>query len=135
LKNKLKYRKDIKVISAGTSSFAGAKVSPETVEVMAREGIDVSEHLTKSITEDIIKESNIILVMERRHRDIILKRVPEAKNKIHLLTEYGRPKQEVELVNPDIPDPIGKPIETHQECLNIIKEGVDRVARQLAKNK
>ena len=131
LKNILKGRDNIRVISAGTSVFPGARSSPDTIEVMKREGIDVAGHSPQGITKNMIEEADIILVMERRHRDTILRNVPHVKGKVYLLAEYGRPGKERRLVNPDIPDPIGKSIEIHRECLGIIKEGVRRVAKKL----
>ena len=51
----------------------------------------------------------------------------------HLLSEFGRVEKEDKLVNPDIPDPIGKSLEFYRKVFNIIKESVVRTVQILEK--
>lgn len=122
---------NIKVMSAGTGTFSGRGTTRETVEIMSREGIDVSTHIAQSLTDRIIAEADLILVMESFHKEAIIKRVPRAKEKVHLITEFCRPEEEERLVNPDVPDPIGKPIEVYEETFKIIKEAIERIVNRL----
>jgi len=93
---------EIDVNSAGTSAWDGASASDYAISVLAEEGIDISHHKSRQITKDLIEESDLIVVMARKHRDRILEIVPEAANKIVLLGELD-PKRS----DPDIEDPIG----------------------------
>lgn len=80
--------KDIKVVSAGISTLPGMMASSNAIEVMRREGIDISGHRAQPVTQQMIKESDLILGMEPSHIETILGIVPEAKNKTYLLLEY-----------------------------------------------
>jgi protein-tyrosine-phosphatase len=136
LKKLISERKDlasekIKVTSAGTSTFSPRGTTKETIEVMSREGIDISKHLPQSLTDEMIEEADLILVMESFHKDAIIKRTPQAKDKVHLITEFCRPEGEERLVNPDVPDPIGRPIEVYEESFKIIKEAIERIVKKL----
>lgn len=122
---------NIMVMSAGTGTISGRGTTEETVEVMFREGIDITGHITQNLRDRTITEADLILVMENFHKDVIIKRVPRAKNKVHLITEYCRPEGEVELVDPDVPDPIGRSAEVYEKSLEIIKESIERIVQKL----
>jgi protein-tyrosine phosphatase len=77
----------IKVFSAGTGAMDGFAPTDETIEVMKMENIDVSGYRSKHITEYIIKNSDLILVMEEAHKTLISEIAPEARSKTYLLKE------------------------------------------------
>lgn len=110
----------VKVDSAGTGGFSSIPAAPNTIQVMKEESVDVSGHKGKGISEELLKKSDFIFVMERSHRDIILNRMPSAYLKVRLLRE-----------STDIPDPIGKPIEEYRSVLGIIKDQVENVFLEL----
>lgn len=122
---------NIKAVSAGTINFPGRGTTPETIAVMAKEGIDISTHVSQGLSEKMIKEADLILVMENGHRDKIIRMYPKAANKTHLLSEYCRIPEENSLVNSDIPDPIGQSIEVYERSYLVIKEAVERVINKL----
>ncbi len=127
----LKERRDIEIISAGVAASSGVPATPEAIKVMSDACVDISGHFARHITDEIINKADLILVMEKYHKETILKRVPEAKGKVYLLKEFARE----DVVSPeedlDIPDPIGKPLEFYQECFKIIKEELERIAKLL----
>ena len=131
LKKLLKDKGDYTIATAGTASFAGMPPTHEAIQVMSDAGIDVSDHRSSALSNTMIEEADLILVMERRHKEHILNRLPGAKAKVYLLTEFGRTKKEEKLVNPDIPDPIGKPLEFYRNVFDVIREGIVRTAREL----
>ena len=113
----------VRVDSAGTLSYLNIPAAPNTIQVMQEEGMDMSMHRGKSATMPLLQKSDIIYVMERSHRDIILNMWPGAESKIRLLKE----KQ-------DIPDPIGKSIEEYRRVLGIIKDQIENVFLGLFKS-
>jgi tRNA threonylcarbamoyl adenosine modification protein (Sua5/YciO/YrdC/YwlC family) len=129
LEKKLKQEKrnDIEVLSAGTLGFPNLGVSPQTKQVLEREGINVEGHESMGVTSLMIKKSDIILVMERMHEERILEMVPQAKTKLFLLKEFAK----IEDSSLDIEDPIGKPVEFHQRTFSIIKQAINRVIKVL----
>lgn len=112
----------VRVDSAGTSTFAGIGAAPNTVSVLKEEGIDVSGHRGKNINKDILKRSDIIFVMEKFHKDVIINMMPEIKDKVRLLKE-----------GEDIIDPIGRSVEEYKNILGIIKEEVENIFLEIFK--
>ena len=131
LKKLLEEKGDYQIKTAGTAAMEGMLPTAEAIQVMADEDIDISGHLSRFLSQTMIDESDLILVMERRHKEHILKRRPRAQNKVHLLSEYGRIHQEDKLVDPDIPDPIGKSLDFYRSVFEIIKEGLLRTVKEL----
>ena len=112
----------IKVISCGVSAVSGQSPTNEAIEVMKKEGVDVSDYKSTTLTKTLIDEADIILVMERMHKERILKVSPEAENKIRLLMEFATNSGYKSL---DIEDPVGRPIEFYREVFEVIKSCVN----------
>ncbi|MBI3333613.1 MAG: hypothetical protein HYZ93_05940 [Candidatus Omnitrophica bacterium] len=126
-----KGRTDVQVLSAGVGTAGGMGPTPETVEVMEREGIDVSGHIGQPLTPTLVARADALFCMEEFHREAILRQAPEAAGKVHLLREFQAKQPPV---NPNIPDPIGLPKEIYESCFFTIQEAVGRVARWLEEN-
>ena len=121
---KEKKRNDVKVLSAGIMLLSGLGPTHETIEVLKKEGIDISGHRSQKVTQDLLKKSDLILVMEGAHEERILKLLPQAKNRLFLLKEFAKMKDN----NLDIPDPIGRSTGFYEMTLATIKEAVERVS-------
>ena len=121
----------VEVSSAGIFAIEGLSPSRDTLALLQREGIDFSSHMARMLTDDMIRHSDLIFVMEQFHQDEILRRVPEAAGKVQVLSRAYRPEASpVEAI--DIPDPIGKPGEVYESCFETIRQAVVRVADALA---
>ncbi len=131
LRNMLKDKSRYRVVTAGTAAIKGMPATAEAVQVLSEEGIDVSDHLSQPLSDEMINEADLILAMEQRHKAHILVRIPQAKEKVHLLSEFGRMASEEKLVDPNIPDPIGKPVDFYRQVYNIIRESVIRAVKKL----
>ena len=129
LKNQLeKLGMPVEVRSAGIGTYNGITASNEAVEVMKERGIDISGHIGRRLTKDMIDRADLILAMEDFQIDYILDLQPDAKNRTFLVKKFKNPEH---LKNPNIPDPIGKPKEVYEECLLTIKEQTERLANLL----
>jgi len=127
LKKRLSGR-EIQVMSAGVSALPGFRPTRETIDVMAREGVDVSGHLSQRLTPEMVQQADLILVMEHWHKDQVLRLAPSAKSKVFLLWEFADPTQQSDI---EIPDPIAKPREVYEVCLKTIKECVEKAVTRL----
>ena len=123
-------RQPVEVSSAGVFAMDGMSASRETVRMLAQEGIDVSGHMARSLTPEMVRHADLIFVMEPFQQEEVLRRLPEAKDKIHLLKAFGL-SQSAQVGPPEIPDPIGKPAEVYESCLAMIREAIERVTQQL----
>lgn len=128
LLKKMLAGREIQVMSAGVSAIPGFRPTRETIEVMAKEGIDVSGHLTQRLTEEMVRQADTVLVMEYWHKEQILRLVPSAKSKVFLLREFVDHVPETEL---EILDPIAKPFEIYESCFQTIKTCVEKVVTKL----
>ncbi|MDD5496094.1 MAG: low molecular weight protein arginine phosphatase [Candidatus Omnitrophica bacterium] len=121
----------IKVMSAGVTAIEGLPPTLETIEVMKGEDIDVSAFKAARLSEDIINEADLILVMENMHKDEVIKMVPDAASKTHLLKEYGVVGKKNYSTGITILDPIGRPIKEYEYTLAAIKDEIERIAKIL----
>jgi len=125
LKKKLRERErsDVEVISAGLILLGGLGPTDGTREVLKSAGIDVSAHRSQRVTKEMVKRSDLILVMEKVHEDNILKIVPEVKNRVFLIKEFAK----IEDGDLGVADPIGHSLEFYQKTFGLIKDAVERI--------
>lgn len=122
-------RSDIEILSAGVSTWGGLGATSETIAVLRRRGVDVTGHVSRAVTEDLVRRADMIFVMTQAHREAIVQRYPEAAAKVFLLKMFPLP---VDGPDPDIPDPIGQSMEGYEQCVTVIQEAVARITRWLA---
>jgi len=118
-------RKDIEVLSRGVMSLTGLAPTKEVMQLLKEEGIDASRHISQKIDIDILKEADMILVMESLHEDEIKKLFPQALQKVFLLKEFTKLGGE----DLNIYDPIGKPFEEYRQTFLVIKQAVERLVQ------
>ncbi len=115
----------ILVRSAGTITLDGLPAS-ELARVACRDrGIDISDHVSRALTREVVEESEIILVMERRHREHV--NMLGGDGKVYLLTDY--PVQTG--MEAEIKDPIGGGLEAYEEVFERLEKEIRRVVRYL----
>ncbi|MDD5129811.1 MAG: L-threonylcarbamoyladenylate synthase [Candidatus Omnitrophica bacterium] len=121
------HRTDIQVSSAGIMALSGMGASEGTREVLAREGIDAGAHRSQKVTQELLDRSDIILAMEDVHEEQILHLAPEVKNRMFLLKEFAKIKDN----NLNISDPAGGSLEFYQDTFLMIKDAVERISKIL----
>jgi L-threonylcarbamoyladenylate synthase len=114
------------ISSAGIAGLPGTGATKEAVEIMAEIGIDISRHRSTRLTDNMLKEADLILVMEEAHRDVILLRMPEAAKKVFLLDAYRNPEP-----GREIPDPIGKSTVDYRQARKMIGGALERITGRL----
>lgn len=87
-------RGKVNIDSAGTSAVNGAPVPSEVVRVLNELGITAGDRRSKRMTPQLLENSDLIYVMERRHLEKLEQL--NAAHKATLLSEE------------DIPDPVGR---------------------------
>ena len=120
----------VEVASAGVFAIDGMSPSKETLRLLQEEGVDMTAHMARNLTPEMIRESTWIVVMEPFQRDEILLRAPDARDKVCLLRRFGLPEG-ASVAEAAIPDPIGRPRDVYESCFALIKDGVERVAQAL----
>jgi len=118
-------REDVDVFSAGIMAVSGIGASQGAREVLAREGINVSGHISRQVTKEMAQESDLILIMERLQEGAVLKVAPGVKNRVFLLKEFAK----IDENNLDIADPSGQPVGYYEDVFVSIKEALERVSK------
>jgi len=98
--------------SAGTSGGRGG-ASAHALEVMSKRRIDLSDHVSTSLSADMVQQADYVFAMTRVHRETILRLAPSAESKVMLLLD-----------NEDVRDPMGSEVEEYERCAQTIERGL-----------
>jgi glycine hydroxymethyltransferase len=117
-------RPDIRVRSAGISTFPGQPPSPHALDVLADLRIDISNLRSQPLSEELVREASCIIAMTRSHLESIQYLFPEAAEKSFLLREFED--------NPsclDVSDPIGMGLEAYEVTRDIIRRALPGILK------
>jgi protein-tyrosine phosphatase len=107
---------EITVSSAGIGALVGFPAAEHAVELMGERGIDISDHRARQLDIEIIKSTDLILVMESGHKTAIDSIDPTARGKVYRMCEWN---------DTDVADPYQQPKEAFAAALAMIDQGVD----------
>ena len=117
----------ISVSSAGMLALTGTAASYNAIRVASEEGIDISWHKAREITDEMLIDADLILVMENKHRQDILRRFPEVGERALLLRNFAQ----FGSTDRSIFDPYGLNVENYRFAFQDIKECVMGVYQML----
>jgi len=120
MRDLLRERNDITVISAGVSASKGAPASQPAVAALSELGIDIRRFRSQPVTEKLLDQCTHVFTMTRDHKRIIDLLFPEYGEKIRLLGEFSRG-------GGDVPDPIGQGLPTYKRCRDVIKSALVQI--------
>lgn len=101
------WKDKVVVKSCGTGAMPGMPAMGNSQQAAAHNGFDISQHRSSSCTQDRVRQSDLIIALEEKHRQDIKKLAPE--NEVNLLSPDG------------VPDPIGGTLEDYLKTLDLIK--------------
>ena len=82
--------KQISVRSAGLSSVAGQRMSDGARKALERRGLEqVERHRARRVSRERVQRADLVLTMTMDHKREIIRRFPEALEKVHTLLEYA----------------------------------------------
>jgi protein-tyrosine phosphatase len=116
----------VEVSSAGTGAWDGEPATASSIQVAAREGVDLSAHRSRRATPALLRQADLVLVMERSHLEAV-RNLGADPGRTFVISEWPVPG-EPELV---VSDPFGGSIEAYEECWRRIRRHVRRVAPQV----
>ncbi len=121
----------IEIVSAGTSAVEGQPASAGAREAAEKAGLDLSGHRSRRATAALLREADLVLVMEREHARAAAA-LGADPSKVHVLSEWPAPGE------PDlaVADPFGGSSEAYEEALRRIRRHVRRIVpalRELAR--
>jgi glycine hydroxymethyltransferase len=112
-------RPDLKVRSAGVSTYPGQPPSHHAVEALADLGIDISGIRSQPLSEEVVRNATCIIAMTRGHLETIQYLFPEAAEKTYLLREFEKDAPSL-----DISDPIGLGLDAYESTRELILQAL-----------
>ncbi len=119
LRHRLGSDYSVSIRSAGLYAVEGAPASEHAVQVLDEWGIDARPHKARLLTDERMREADLILVKTEAHRTDILQRRPEMEEKVRLLGSFGTRRDSF-----DIPDPAGLSLDMYRRTRDRIDEAV-----------
>jgi len=108
-----------RILSAGTLTSWGCRPSEHAVTAMKEMDCDLSTHVSRPITKDLLAEVDHVYAMGQQHYTLIERMLedmdPGARPRLEMLLEAG------------ITDPVGGDIETYRSCAKEIEKAILRI--------
>ena len=118
---------DFQVLSAGIFTHEGLAASPEAIEAMLLKGIDISDHKSQLISDELIQSADLIITMTDNHRQYLLRGYPETNNIITLSELAQQPGE-------DILDPYGMGLDTYIKTAEQLENLLQKVIVKILGN-
>jgi len=84
------------VTSAGTRALVGRHADPLAIQLAQERGMDISQHIAESLSDQHLREADVVLTMTATQRAQILNRFPAARGKVFRLGEH----EQIDIVDP-----------------------------------
>ena len=107
-----------RVASAGLQALAGQPADAEVQRLAQRQGVSLDTFRGRQVDEAMIRNAELILVMEEAQRHNLCLRFPAARGRVFLLGHW-LPRQRRE-----VPDPFGLGPEAMALMLDHLQEGL-----------
>ena len=125
----------LEIGSAGVAAGVGAPASAGSIDAGEQVGLDLNDHASRPLTEELVEGSDLILTMSPHH----LMRVVElgGGGRATLLTAFAEGREDEDAFDaPGIPDPFGGPIDeyvrTRDRIDTLVQQVLDRLEPLLA---
>lgn len=116
----------LKVVSAGVSARPGERVSENSVIALRKVGIDISNHRARPLTQRLLDEALVVLVMTDSHRAMIELQASPVPKRLHLFREFLPGNGPIEIA-----DPFGGSLKCYEQSRDEIVEAVPKVLEYL----
>ena len=111
-------------VTAGSSGSLSLEGRPSPAEIIERarrrENVDLSEHRSRYLTEELVSDAALVVVFDARNEDNVLSLYPEANSKLVWLGDFLTDARRGQ----GIADPFGKSEEVGNQSFGVIEECV-----------
>jgi len=111
----------VEIVSAGVAAAEGEPASAGAREAAAREGLDLSPHRSRRVSAELVRNADLVLVMEPEHGRAA-RALGAEPDRVHLLSDWPEPGE-----SGGVADPFGGSPEAYAECLRRIRRHVRRI--------
>lgn len=116
---------DYEVCSAGTFAGSNHPASKHAQKVIKEKQLDLSNHRSKLITEEMIDRAKLILTMTQSHLDQLVEIYPKSKHKVYPFRHF----MDESITN--VSDPFGGNYSDYERCAQSIEEAIPSIIKYL----
>src|SRR5579885_335754 len=113
--------------SAGLQASNGRAADPRAIRIAPEFGVSLDRHAAAPLTEDLVREADVIFVMDGLNEARLLERFPAVRGKVRLLGAFA-PQA---MGDCEIPDPYEGREQDVRDCYRILERCVAAVAAQI----
>lgn len=118
--------RSLKVISAGVAARPGEPVSENSVLALKKVGIDLSQHRSQALTQQMLDEALAVLCMTESHRAMIQVQADPVPKHLYLFRQFAPGDDDKE-----IGDPYGGPLRTYEAARDEMVESIPALIAHL----
>lgn len=111
--------RSLRIVSAGVAARAGDRVSDNSVAALKKVGLDLKDHTSRPLTQQLINEALAIFCMTESHRAMIQLTFDPAPRHVYLFREF-MPRA----ADKEIGDPYGGPLTEYEACRDEMVEAI-----------
>jgi protein-tyrosine-phosphatase len=123
-----KKQKGFNVKSAGLYALPGNSATHLAQKVATEYGVDLTDHRAMHVSEELVDWSDLIMVMEKSHKDTLIADFPDATDKTLLIRHFAGFGSR----NRGIADPYGLQYEAYRFCFLDIEDAVSGLIKFLS---
>lgn len=116
------------VASAGLSAQFGMPASKEACAVARDWGLDVASHRAEPLSQELLAEAELVLVMTDGHKTALTSVAPAFADKIYTIKEFVGQAG-------DVSDPFGRGISFYQKTAEELRELITQVVEKIKESK
>jgi protein-tyrosine-phosphatase len=94
---------ELEIASAGTRAREGHAAAPPSVAIAAGWGVDLRQHRSQPVSDELLERSDLILTMTEGHRDALAGRGARVSQRCFTLPELHRLVRDIEVAAPSSP--------------------------------
>ena len=118
--------KSLPVVSAGIEARQGDPISDNAAVAMKKVGLDLAQHASQPVTQQLLDGALAVLCMTESHRAMIQLQFERVPTHLYLFREFLPPP-----VDPEVDDPYGGPLSVYETCRDNLVEAVPSVVNFL----
>jgi len=116
----------LKVVSAGVAAGRGHAATDHSITAMKKVGINLSDHESRPLTQELLDRAMVVLTMTETHRALIQVAFENVPEHIHLFREFMGKDGDT-----DILDPYGQNFANYVSSRDSMVEAIPSILRFL----
>ena len=118
------------VESAGVAAAPGEPASANSIAALKKVSIDLSQHASQPVTQELIHRAQVILGMTESHLEALrFQNNLNLPEHVHLFREFIHGSD----ANTPIPDPFGQNFDAYEKCFDSMLEAIPSLVTFLKK--